>query len=138
MDGTGMAEDFRDDRHCFVCGELNELGLKLSPTGEDSRGTIRWTPGREHQGYAGVVHGGLISTLMDEAMAYAAMSLYGSCATREMTVKFRRPVNTGEEVLVEAEITETRGKLVRLKASLEQDGQLKAMAEGTFVIQGQT
>ena len=131
-----MTEEFRDDRHCFVCGELNDLGLRLNPVGNEARGTIRWTPGREHQGYAGVVHGGLISTLMDEAMAYAAMSLHGSCATREITVKFRKPVNTGEEVLVEAEITETRGRIVRIRASLEQGGAVKALAEATFVIQG--
>ncbi len=128
-----MPDDFRDDRHCFVCGELNESGLRLSPAGENGRGTIRWTPGSEHQGYAGVVHGGLISTLMDEAMAYAAMSLYGSCATREISMRFRRPVSTQIELIVEAEVIETRGRIVRLKATLQQDGIEKSTATGTFI-----
>jgi len=66
-------------------------------------------------------------------MAYATMSLYGSCATREISMRFRKPVSTGKELLVEAEVIETRGKIVRLKATLQQDGVEKATATGTFI-----
>lgn len=128
-----MADVFDDDRYCFVCGEKNPFGLKLKPSGEDGRGTIIWTPDRRHQGFTGVVHGGLISTLLDEAMAYAAMSVGGFCATAEISVKFRKPVRTGEQVRIEAEIIENRGRMLRLRGKVLQDGEEKASGKGTFI-----
>ncbi len=133
MDGRNSREEFNDDRHCFVCGERNDFGLRLKPEGKDGEGFIKWVPDKRHQGYLGVVHGGLLSTLMDEAMAYAAMSIAGFCATVEITVRFRKPVVTGRPVEVRAGVVETPGRLVRLEARVLQDGEKKAEARGTFV-----
>jgi uncharacterized protein (TIGR00369 family) len=128
---------FDDDRHCFVCGERNSWGLKLKPVGADGQGTIEWLPDSRHQGFLGVVHGGLISTLLDESMAYAAMSTGGFCVTAEITVKFRKPVATGIPVVVKASVVENRGKVLKLEASVIQDGEEKAAGRGTFIrVQG--
>lgn len=124
---------FRDDRHCFVCGERNTFGLQLKPEGRDGLGTIEWLPDKRHQGFDGVVHGGLISTLMDEAMAYAAMSDAGFCVTAGISVRFRRPVNLGQKVRVEAELVARRGRMLELRASVTQNGEEKASGSGTFV-----
>lgn len=128
-----MAEAFDDDRHCFVCGEKNPFGLRLQPRGEDGRGIIVWTPDSRHQGYSGVVHGGLISTLLDEAMAYAAMSAAGVCATAEISVRFRSPVMTSCELTVEAQVVEERGRVLKLTATATQEGSVKAEGRATFV-----
>lgn len=127
---------FRDDRHCFVCGERNTFGLQLKPEGRDGRGTIVWLPDKRHQGFDGVVHGGLISTLIDEAMAYAAMSEAGFCVTAGISVRFRRPVNLGQQVRVEAELVGRRGRMLELRASVTQNGEEKASGSGTFVRAG--
>ncbi|MFO8184382.1 MAG: PaaI family thioesterase [Candidatus Aegiribacteria sp.] len=124
---------FEDDRHCFVCGERNTFGLQLRPEGKNGRGTIEWLPDKRHQGFDGVVHGGLISTLIDEAMAYAAMSTGGFCATAGISVRFRRPVKVGEQVRVEAELVGRRGRMLQLQASVMQNGEEKASGSGTFV-----
>jgi uncharacterized protein (TIGR00369 family) len=129
----GELNRFDDDRHCFVCGEKNPFGLRLNPEGRDGRGTISWLPDSRHQGFEGVVHGGLISTLLDECMAYAAMSTGGFCATAEITVRFRQPVSTGVPVNVEARVVEERGRVVKLEASVNQDGEEKASGRGTFI-----
>lgn len=128
-----MGDIFRDDRHCFVCGERNTFGLQLSPEGKDGRGTIVWLPDKRHQGFDGVVHGGLISTLIDEAMAYAAMSEEGFSVTAGISVRFRRPVEVGEQVRVEAELVGRRGRMLELQASVIQNGEEKASGTGTFV-----
>ncbi len=128
-----MGDVFDDDRYCFVCGEKNPFGLKLRPEGKDGKGTIIWTPEKRHQGYSGVVHGGLISTLLDEAMAYAGMSVAGFCATAGIEVKFRKPVITGETVRIEAELVERRGPILKLCASVYQGDEEKASATATFV-----
>ncbi len=129
-----MSDVFDDDRYCFVCGERNPFGLQLEPVGKDGKGTILWSPEKRHQGYSGVVHGGLISTLLDEAMAYAGMSVVGFCATAGISVKFMKPVQTGETVRVEAELVERRGPILKLKASVFQAGEEKARGTATFII----
>lgn len=134
-----MGDVFDDDRYCFVCGEKNPFGLHLEPVGKNGKGTILWNPEKRHQGYSGVVHGGLISTLLDEAMAYAAISVAGFCATADISVKFRKPVRIGETVKVEAELVERRGPVLRLKATVFQDGEEKARAFATFInVQGES
>jgi acyl-coenzyme A thioesterase PaaI-like protein len=128
-----MAEAFEDDSYCFVCGAANPWGLRLTPEGMGGRGSIRFAPERKHQGFAGVLHGGLVSTLFDETMAYAAMSLGGRYVTAEIRVRFRSPVNTLTVVEVSALVVERRGRMVKLQAVLRQDGEDKATADGTFV-----
>jgi len=126
-------KEFRNDHFCFVCGENNPAGLKLSPVGKGGKGTIRWIPGKEYQGYKEILHGGIISTLLDEAMAYAASSVAGDAATVEIKVKFNEPVMCGEEVVVEAEVVEHKKRLIKLKAVLTQGGEPKAAATATFM-----
>jgi len=128
-----MTDAFEDDDHCFVCGAENAWGLRLAPEGAGGRGRLRFLPDRRHQGFSGVLHGGLVSTLFDEAMAYAAMSLGGRFVTAEIRVRFRRPVVTGRALDVSAEIVEERGRIVRIRAVLIQDGEERASADGTFV-----
>ncbi|MBD3277861.1 MAG: PaaI family thioesterase [Candidatus Aegiribacteria sp.] len=128
-----MGDVFDDDRYCFVCGEKNPFGLQLVPRGSNGKGHILWTPKKRHQGYSGVVHGGLISTILDEAMAYAAMSIVGFCATAGISVKFRSPVKVDIPVRVEAEVVERRGRIVKLQAHLYQDEEEKASGNATFI-----
>jgi len=128
-----MTDRFDDDRYCFVCGEENPRGLHLKPQGEGGAGKVVWTPRKWHQGFSGVVHGGFIATVMDEAMAYAAMSAAGFCATAEITVKFRKQVLTDMQVEVNAKLVERRGRILKLEASLIQDGEEKAAARATFI-----
>lgn len=71
--------------------------------------------------------------LMDEAMAYAASSVAGEAATVEISVKFKKPVICGTEVLIEAEVVEHKKRLVRLKAALTQNKETKATATATFL-----
>jgi len=128
-----MADRFDDDRHCFVCGEKNDFGLRLSPRGEGGRSIIEWTPDARHQGFADVVHGGLISTILYDAMAYAAMSAAGFCATANISVKFKKPVRTGIPLKVLAEVVQDRGRIIRLKAEVTQEGETRAEGEATFI-----
>ncbi len=125
---------FENDDYCFVCGRDNPLGLKLRPAPEDGRCDLDWIPGKEFQGWEGVVHGGILTALLDEAMAYSAMSAGGaSYATATISVDFVRPVRTGVPVRIEAETIENRGRLVRTEAVLTQDGEVRARARASFV-----
>jgi len=125
--------ELSSDDFCFVCGRDNPRGLHLEPEGRDGRCSFTWTPGQEFQGWSGIVHGGIIAALLDEAMAYAAMSTGGRHATAEMSLRFHRPVSTGEPLDVEGTVEIVRGRVDLTSAVLSQGGVRCASATARFV-----
>ena len=123
-----------DDSYCFACGPENPIGLKVRAVREEGIAEIAWNPSREFQGFKGVLHGGITSTLLDEAMAHAAISLVPGAATARMSVRFRKPVRTDREITVRAEVTGKKGRLIRVTATLVQDEETRASAEGEFIL----
>ena len=72
------------DNYCFVCGQDNPRGLKISCTyreAEMAAETELVLP-REFQGWAGVIHGGILATLLDEMMAHAVWHFAGPGLTQ--------------------------------------------------------
>jgi uncharacterized protein (TIGR00369 family) len=100
----------------------------------EGRAVVRWTPPLHYQGFAGVLHGGIISTILDEAMAHAAISLVGRAATAELSLEFLKPVLTGRELEIRAEVRERRRRILIVGAELVQDGVLRARGQGTFLL----
>jgi acyl-coenzyme A thioesterase PaaI-like protein len=92
---------------CLVCGRQNVHGLGLSlHVGED--GATVWTefaPRPEHIGFEGIVHGGMLATVLDEAMVWAA-TWAGKrfCVAGEMTVRFRKSAAVGRLLRCEAKV----------------------------------
>ena len=88
------------------------------------------------QGYDGVIHGGIISTLLDEAMAKLAYELGYNAVTATMEVRFKKPALILEPLLVYGEITEVNQRLVRAKSRVaKEDGTVLATASATLVKQ---
>src|SRR5688500_12117637 len=83
----------RADHACFGCGDENPIGLRLrfAPVGDGVRASF--IPGPEHQGFDNVIHGGIISTVLDEAMAWATARAGFWAVTGEMQVRFRQPLD---------------------------------------------
>jgi acyl-coenzyme A thioesterase PaaI-like protein len=127
----------RDDHYCFGCGRLNPWGLKLSfYEGPDGSGLwAPWTPAREHEGYDGIVHGGIITTVLDEVMAWTAYRRRIWAVTGKITVSFRRPVEIGVPTRASGRILADRGRVLDLAGEVRRasDGVLLAEATGTFV-----
>ncbi len=126
-------ETFNRDDYCFACGADNPVGLQLKPEAADGRSTTHWTPRPEHQGFEGVLHGGIIATLLDEAMAFACLSVVRGCATAEMQTRFLKPVATALPVTIEARVAQQKRKLLWAEAELHQAGELMATATAKFV-----
>lgn len=139
---SGAAEaperlEARDDHHCFGCGRLNPQGLGLTfyRTGEGEGVWAPFTPAQVHEGFPGMAHGGIISALLDEAMAWAISSRGIWAVTGTMTVAYRKPVATGVPIRASGRLVEDRGRKLLLAAELlrEADGLLLAEATATFV-----
>ena len=123
-------------RSCFVCGEANPLGLNLRFETDGRVVRTRFTPRPEHIGFKGVVHGGILSTVLDEIMVWACAAQtkrFAFCA--ELNVRFVNPAAPGSEVFATAELTANRrDKLFEAKAELRSDsGELLASATGKYL-----
>lgn len=91
-----------DDHYCFACGTENPEGLHLSFE-KGGRGVLAlFTAEKRHQGYRDMVHGGIISTILDEAMAHAAIKAGHYPVTAEISVRFTSALMIGQKVQVEA------------------------------------
>jgi len=117
---------------CFVCGESNPFGLRLRFETDGHLVQTRFVPRAEHIGFKGVVHGGLIATVLDEIMVWACAvptRRFAYCA--ELTVRFLKPLAPGEEVLVTSELVVNRkDRLYEAKAVACNAANLK-LAEAT-------
>lgn len=123
-----------DDGFCFVCGPKNPIGLKLDFSFDGKTITTEFTPRKEHQGYFNIVHGGIIATLLDEAMVKLAIALDMPAVTAQMDVRLRKALNVGEKITVYAEILkETRKTLDAYAKVVTSDGILAADATGKLV-----
>jgi uncharacterized protein (TIGR00369 family) len=111
---------------CFACGQKNPIGLKLDFNWDGQEVSAEFTPGEFHQGWAGLVHGGIMSCLLDEAMSYAALYSGANSLTARMQVRFKRPLPINEKLTVIGSVTRKTRRIVETKAELK-------MADGTSV-----
>lgn len=116
---------------CFVCGKDNGAGLQATFTTdrENHRSFCRLTIAPRFQGWQDVVHGGVIAALLDEACIYAGLGLDKQLVTAELTVRYKKPLLVGQEVVVTGEVVEKRRKVLRIKAWLAVGDEVHAEAE---------
>jgi uncharacterized protein (TIGR00369 family) len=89
------------------------------------------------QGWRGVVHGGVVAMLLDEAMAYAAGAHGVIGVTAEMKMRFRNAVPVGEPLVLRGNVLWQRRNVLNIEASVSDDsGLLLASATGSFVGRG--
>ena len=123
--------------NCIVCSPANTRGLQLEfVSGEDGCITATFTCDRALEGYPGVVHGGIVSSILDGAMGHCMFSRGQVAVTVEMTTRFRHPVVTNQQAIVSAHIKRFYHSLCLLEAEIVQDGKVKATAKGKFYDQG--
>jgi len=122
---------------CFGCGQANPIGLKLHFHQEDGKAVADFVPSKFHQGWEGILHGGVMSAALDEAIGYAAWYRGLKAVTAKIEIRFRHPVEIGHRLLLSAEITRERRRLVEAKAwATLEDGTIAAEASSVLYIVG--
>ena len=119
---------------CMACGKANPRGLQLDLFFIDGRVETRFRLPRYVQGFPGAAHGGVLCTILDEVMAWAAIETTGRfCVTGEMNVRFLAPAVPGDEIAALGEILEDRRRYLVCRGEVRGvDGALLAKAEGKF------
>ncbi|NUM36023.1 MAG: PaaI family thioesterase [Candidatus Brocadiae bacterium] len=123
---------------CFICGNENPTGLHACYYREEDKVVAFCEFKEHHAGYKGIVHGGLISALLDEALGRIIASLTQKMVfTGSLNMRFHRPLPTGTLVMVEAIMDkEQRHPKLYWQASgklfSKDTGELYAQAQGRF------
>jgi len=119
---------------CFVCGADNPHGLHLKFHAEDGEIRADFHPDARHEGYRGIIHGGVIASALDEAMFWAA-----SYADRQfhvsvqLEVRYQKKVEVGKDYLLAARVAESQRRMCFTAAELRAaDGEVCATATGKF------
>jgi len=123
-----------DDHYCFVCGKKNPIGLKLDFSFDGKTIKTDFIPKKEHQGYFNIVHGGIISTLLDEVMVKLAIEMGMPAVTAHMDIRLRKALDVGRKITVQAEILKDTKKILEVHAkAVTEDNVIVADATGKLM-----
>jgi uncharacterized protein (TIGR00369 family) len=122
------------DHGCFGCGEQNPIGLRLKFYRRDGAVAAQFEPDVTHEGYVHMMHGGIVATLLDEAMSWAVIDGGHLAVTAKMDVQFRKPVPVTETLTVVGRVDRDRRRAIETSGELRgSDGRLLASARGVFM-----
>jgi acyl-coenzyme A thioesterase PaaI-like protein len=130
-------KNLEDNDMCFACGKENENGLQLdfSFSKQEKRIQTTFLPSDTYQGWKGVLHGGIIATLVDESMAKLAQRLGYRALTASLDIRFKEVAKTSDSLHVSAEIVKYTKKLLYAKALATRiDGGVIAEAQARLMI----
>lgn len=128
-----------EDGMCFACGEKNPISLRLDfKKVSENKVKAEFIAKKNHQGYNGIIHGGLTATLLDEAMAHVIGFKGIKAFTAELNIRYRKAIEIGEKLKIIGEYKASKESSIAVvhytKAEIfDQKGNLKAKAEAKFI-----
>ena len=131
-----LLEGTRENLHprCVVCGRSSPAGLGLKFQLQlDGSVNTSFDCRKDFEGYDGMLHGGVISSIADGAMTNCLFAHGITAVTADLRVRFRHPVELGAPLTVTAKITRRTAPLFCVEAKLTQADQLKVTATGKFM-----
>ena len=120
--------------YCFGCGRHNPFGMHLEFERAGDGVVASYTTRREDQGFPGMLHGGLLALLLDEAMGWALYADRIFAVTARMETRFRRPATLDEALTVRGRITRNRGRRIEVAGEvIDAGGACLVEASGLFL-----
>jgi len=125
-----------EGNRCFICGPANPIGMHLRFEEQGEGVAADFVPGDLHIGYDGLIHGGLLAAVLDDAMANIWAARGQPAATVSLSVRFRKPVRPGEPLRVSGEpVGARRAAMQRARATITRpDGTVVADGEGVVMV----
>ncbi|HVM08060.1 MAG TPA: PaaI family thioesterase [Acidimicrobiales bacterium] len=125
------------DSNCFVCERKNDRGLRIPFEHDEERDLVvaSFNLGNEFSGAPTYLHGGVLLSILDEAMAWAAIAVAGSWAvTQESRASFSSPVRVGRDYRVEAQIDSADDESIAASARIvDSKERVCTEANATFI-----
>lgn len=125
----------QEDIYCFGCSPHNPIGLKLEFEYSDDSAKTTWKPTKDYEGFPGLLHGGIISTILDETMAKAIEHSNIYAVTIEMNVKYLKKTPIDDTLTAQAMLVKKRKKILYLESQLlDSSGNITAEATAKFFV----
>lgn len=134
--GHNTKHIFLPKNHCFACGKDNPDGMHLKFFFDDGhhRAWCKFKLRRKYQGPPGHAHGGIIATLLDEAMGKVNKLRSVVALTSSMAVEFVKPVPLGKTLIVEGKEQDVQGRRHFNTAEIrDEQGTVLARSQGVFI-----
>lgn len=120
--------------NCFVCGQQNQAGLQARFFWDGARASCDIAADEAYAGYKKILHGGIVATLLDEVMIKSLLAEGVLAVTAELTVRFKKPVYSGDELHLEGWKTSEKQAVYFTEGRVtNQDGETVAEATGRYV-----
>jgi len=123
--------------HCFACGTDNPIGLNMQFYRLGDMVCSDITLQRNHEGWEGMAHGGIISTLLDEVMSWTVLYFKRTfLVTRKMNMKYIKPVSLGVPLTARGKILDEPGKSrIEVRGEIvDAAGKLLVRSRGEFIM----
>lgn len=121
------------DGRCFGCGTLNDEGLRMSFSTGGEWAVAEFQVPERFQSWAGIVHGGIVALMLDEAVGWASWNAGHPSVTGKLEVRYRVPLRLGERITVRGRVDRVRRSLVYASAQILRGEDLVAEATATLM-----
>ena len=124
------------DDYCFACGEKNPVGLHLNFEKIDEKISTKKILAHEYEGYEGAAHGGIVATMLDEAMCTFIKKFYNEDAmTGRLEIRYRHPTPIEQELTIDAWQESQRRNIITMRSTVTAaDGVVTAEATAKFAV----
>jgi len=122
---------------CFICGEDNPAGLRLDfyfdP--ETKKACTEFIADRNYEGYRDILHGGIITSVLDEVMIKAILASGFLAVTSRLNVEFKQPAEIGQKLRAEGWVTGQKGRVFFTEGCLLGDNkETLATGKGVYIL----
>ena len=135
IDVPGLARFEIAPHHCFACGTLNTSGMHLDLHIERGRSWVELAYEPRFQGWDGIAHGGILTTILDEVMAWSLVGEDHWGLTARLAVDFKRPVSVGQAIRGEGWIARSRRRIFDTEGTITDTatGDILVTAAGVYL-----
>ena len=125
-----------DANHCFVCGPENPIGLQIEFHLDQGTCVGTFTPTQHHVGFDNVTHGGLIFSVLDDAMANWFFLQGARGYTARAEIRYRAKLPIGVDAAVHCEMVQRKRQLIRMKSTIRRidNGETIAESDASFML----
>ena len=124
-----------DTGNCFACGQNNPIGMKLDFKIISNQYIAKTTVNKNYQSFGGVVHGGIISTMLDEAMGGYLFRIGEPAFTGKLEVRYRKPTPVGMPITIRGWVENRKRNVVEMKSEIIlEDGTISAEGYAKMVV----
>lgn len=128
----------QDNHMCFACGPANPAGLHMRFVAGSDRVVSNLIVPDHLRGWSDMVHGGVVSTILDEIMSWSAIHIFKSIiVTKSMTVEFKKPVRVGQALTAIGTVLEIKNEREAVMAGQlysQGEKELFAASRGVFAL----